>query len=76
MAMGSEFRRKLLWLIGVRPAVLTVVLGAALLVPFGPSGQVPTDALLALLVLAHVLTLGYLAALKLFERHRWLVGAQ
>ncbi len=75
--MQSTPRRKLLWLIAARAAVITLLLGSAILVPL-QSNRSPLrmEPFLFMLGLTYALTVLYSFALKFTERHRWLVDVQ
>ena len=76
MTTGSELRRKLLWLIGIRAFTVTAVLGPATLVPFGIPGEAPEGSFIGLIGLTYALTLVYRLTVGLCERRRWLVEVQ
>jgi two-component system sensor histidine kinase PilS (NtrC family) len=69
-------RRKLLWLIAGRAAVITLLLGSALLIRLKFPGAFPIDPFFALIGITYALTAVYGLALKYFERHSWLVDVQ
>ena len=74
--MKSTLRSKLLWLIAGRAAVITVCLGSAILIELRSPGTIQTDAFWALIGVTYALTAIYSVALKITERHRWLVDVQ
>jgi two-component system sensor histidine kinase PilS (NtrC family) len=74
--MQSTLRTKLLWLIAARAAVVTILLGSAILIRLRSNGPLPIDPFLAVLGLTYALTAFYSLALKLTERYRWLVDLQ
>src|SRR5262249_59355002 len=74
--MDASLRRKLLWLTAGRVAVVTVVLGSAILVRVRSNGTVSVDAYFFLLGLTYALTALYSLGLKFTERYRWLVDIQ
>ena len=69
-------RGKLLWLIGGRAAVITVLLGSAILIQIKSPGAVPIDPFFFIIGLTYALTVAYSLALKHVERHRWIVDLQ
>ena len=69
-------RRKLLWLIAGRAAIVTVLLGSAILVQLKSSGAFSVDPFFFLIGITYALTAAYSLALKFAERHRWLVDLQ
>ena len=73
---GTLLRRKLLWLIGGRAAVITVVLGSAILVEARNPGTFPVVPLFAVIGLTYGLTLLWTLTLPFVDRHRWLVDVQ
>jgi two-component system sensor histidine kinase PilS (NtrC family) len=71
----SSLRSKLLWLIGARAAVVTLLLVAAILVQTKSPG-VFADPFFFVIGLTYALTLAYGLLLKASERHRWVVDLQ
>jgi two-component system sensor histidine kinase PilS (NtrC family) len=69
-------RRKLLWLITARAAVISVLLGSAVLIQIKSPGSFPVDPYFFLLGLTFALTVVYSLTLKQGEQHRWLVDLQ
>lgn len=69
-------RRKLLWLIGGRAAVITLLLGSAILIQIKSPGSLPIDPFFFIIGVTYALTVAYSLALKYVERHRWLVDLQ
>jgi two-component system, NtrC family, sensor histidine kinase PilS len=69
-------RRKLLWLITARAAVISVLLGSAVLIQIKSPGSFPIDPYFFLLGLTFALTVFYSLTLRHAERHRWLVDLQ
>ena len=69
-------RRKLLWLMTARAAVISVLLGSAVLIQIKSPGSFPIDPYFFLLALTFALTVVYSLALGHTERHRWLVDLQ
>jgi two-component system, NtrC family, sensor histidine kinase PilS len=69
-------RRKLLWLITARAAVISVLLGSAVLIQIKSPGSFPIDPYFFLLGLTFALTVVYSLTLRQAEQHRWLVDLQ
>lgn len=69
-------RKKLLWLIGGRAAVITLLLGSAILIQIKSPGSLPIDPFFFIIGVTYALTVAYSVALKHVERHRWLVDLQ
>jgi two-component system sensor histidine kinase PilS (NtrC family) len=69
-------RRKLLWLIGGRAAVITLLLGSAILIQIKSPGSLPIDPFFFLIGVTYALTVAYSLALKFIERYPWLVDVQ
>jgi two-component system sensor histidine kinase PilS (NtrC family) len=69
-------RRKLLWLIGGRAAVITLLLGSAILIQIKSPGSLPIDPFFFLIGVTYALTVAYSLALKYIERYPWLVDVQ
>ena len=69
-------RRKLLWLIGGRAAVITLLLGSAILIQIKSPGSLPVDPFFFIIGATYALTVAYSLALKHVERHRWLIDLQ
>ncbi|HXG55704.1 MAG TPA: ATP-binding protein [Vicinamibacterales bacterium] len=74
--MLSTLRRKLLWLIAGRAAVVTLLLGSAPLIRVTAPAEGSVDPFYGLIGLTYALTVGYAFALKYTERHRWLIDVQ
>ena len=72
----NTLRAKLLWLIAGRAAVITLLLGSALLIRLKFPGAFPIDPFFVLIGITYALTAVYSLALKYFERHSWLVDVQ
>ncbi|MBA2304311.1 MAG: PAS domain S-box protein [Acidobacteria bacterium] len=74
----SILRRKLLWLIAARAAVVTLLLGSATLIRSTSPETLPIDpaAFFAVLGITYALTVAYVLLLRHAERHRWLVDLQ
>src|SRR6185503_6987607 len=69
-------RAKLVWLMTGRAAVITLLLGSALLVRLKFPGAFPIDPFFVLIGITYALTAVYALALKYSEKHRWLVDVQ
>ncbi len=74
--MSPNFRRRLLWLIGGRAAVVTLLLGSAILIQIQAPGSLPIDPFFFLIGLTYALTVVYVLLLRHAEQHRWLVDVQ
>jgi two-component system sensor histidine kinase PilS (NtrC family) len=76
--MSSTIRAKLLWLIAGRAAVVTLLLGSAILVRIKFPGAVafPIDPFFVLIGITYALTSIYAFTLKYSERKRWFVDVQ
>jgi two-component system sensor histidine kinase PilS (NtrC family) len=74
--MSSNVRRRLLWLIGGRAAVVTLLLGSAILIQIQAPGSLPIDPFFFLIGLTYALTVVYILLLRHAEQHRWLVDLQ
>ena len=72
----NTLRAKLLWLIAGRAAVITLLLGSAILIRINVPGAFPLETFFVLIGITYALTAAYGAALKYFERHSWLVDVQ
>lgn len=73
---GAALRRKLLWLIAGRAAVVTLLLGSAVLIEIRSPGALWINPFLALIGITYALTLLYVLLLKHMERRRWLIDLQ
>ncbi len=69
-------RRKLLWLISARAAIVTLLLGSLILIQLTSPAAGPTDPFFYLIGVTYALTAAYALALKFTERHRWLIDVQ
>ncbi|HET7220206.1 MAG TPA: ATP-binding protein [Vicinamibacterales bacterium] len=74
--MSSTLRRRLLWLIGGRVAVVTLLLGSAILIQINAPGSLPINPFFFLIGLTYALTCVYVLLLRQAEQHRWLVDVQ
>ena len=73
---GTILRRKLLWLIGGRAGVITLLLGSAILIQLKSPGSFPIDPFFALIGLTYALTVVWTLTLRFVDRHPWLVDVQ
>jgi len=73
---STTLRIKLLWLIAGRAAVVTLLLGSAILIQISRPGAFPVDPFFTLIGLTYALSVVYLATLRFAERHPWLVDLQ
>jgi two-component system sensor histidine kinase PilS (NtrC family) len=73
---GTALRRKLLWLIGGRAGVITLLLGSAILIQLKSPGSFPIDPFFALIGLTYALTVVWTLTLRYVDRHPWLVDVQ
>jgi two-component system, NtrC family, sensor histidine kinase PilS len=69
-------RRKLLWLIGGRAAVITLLLGSAILIQAKTPGAFPIDPFFFLIGLTYGLTALWALTLRFVDAHRWLIDVQ
>jgi len=74
--MSPNFRRRLLLLIAGRAAVVTLLLGSAILIQIQAPGSLPIDPFFFLIGLIYALTVVYVLLLRHAEQHRWLVDVQ
>jgi two-component system sensor histidine kinase PilS (NtrC family) len=75
---ASPLRRKLLWLLAARAAVVTLLLGSATLIRSNSTGTMPVDAdaFFGVIGVTYALTVAYALLLNQTERRRWLVDLQ
>jgi two-component system, NtrC family, sensor histidine kinase PilS len=69
-------RRKLLWLIGGRASVITVLLGSAILIQTKTPGAFPIDPFFFLIGLTYGLTVLWALTLRFVDGHPWLIDVQ
>jgi two-component system sensor histidine kinase PilS (NtrC family) len=69
-------RRNVAWLIAIRVVISTILLGSATFMRVTESSSFAVDPLFFLIGLTYALTIVYALALRLVERHRWLVDLQ
>lgn len=74
--MGQAIRRKLLWVIAARAALITIVLGSAILVQIRTPQASVGDPFFFLIGLTYALTVAYALTVSKAERHPWLVDLQ
>ena len=74
--MHSILRRKLLWLMAGRAAVITLLLGSAIMMELKSPGALPIDPFLVIIGITYALTAIYSFALRVTERNRWLIDVQ
>ena len=72
----TTMRRKLLSLITARAAVISVLLGSAVLIQIKSPGSVPIDPLVFLIGVTFALTVVYSLSIRQAERRPWLVDLQ
>jgi len=73
---GQALRRTLLWLIGGRAAVITLLLGSAILIQIKEPGSFPIDPFFAIIGLTYGLTMVWTLTLRFVERQPWLIDVQ
>jgi two-component system sensor histidine kinase PilS (NtrC family) len=71
-----DLRGILFWLIAIRVAISTLLLGSAVFVQLTSPGTFPGDALFFLIGITYALNVIWLLVLKWSERHRWIVDVQ
>jgi len=74
--LSEPLRRKLLWMIGGRAAVITLLLGSAILIQLRGSWSFPTDPFFALIGLTYGLTVVWALTLRFVDRAPWLIDVQ
>jgi two-component system, NtrC family, sensor histidine kinase PilS len=72
----NDIRRRLVWLIGGRAAVITGLLGAAILITFKLPGTLPIEPFFFLIGLTYGLTAVWTLTLRFVDDHPWLVDVQ
>jgi two-component system sensor histidine kinase PilS (NtrC family) len=72
----AQLRRKLAWLISFRVAIVTLLLGSAILVQINTPGALPADPFFNLIGLTYALTIVYAQSLRFAHRHRWWIDVQ
>ena len=74
--MSTTLRRKLLSLITARAAVVSLLLGSAVLIQIKSPGSLPIDPLVFLIGLTFALTVVYSLTIRQAEKRRWFVDLQ
>ena len=74
--LDVSLRRKLLWLMGLRVAAVTILLGSGILVQITTPGAFPIDPFFFVIGLTYALTVVYALTLRWVVRHRWLIDLQ
>src|SRR5262245_6402054 len=74
--MEQGLRRKLVWLIGVRAVVSTLLLGGATVAQISAPGSLPVDPFFFLIAFTFGVTVVYALTVRLAERYHWLVDLQ
>jgi two-component system, NtrC family, sensor histidine kinase PilS len=74
--MPTHFRRRVLWLIGGRAAVVTLLLGLAIVAQINSPGALPIDPFFFLIGLTYALTVVYSLLLRQTEQHHWIIDVQ
>jgi two-component system sensor histidine kinase PilS (NtrC family) len=74
--MSPNARRRLLWLIGGRAVVVTLLLGSAIVSQIKGPGSPAIDPFFFLIGLTYGLTVVYVLLLRQAEQRRWLVDVQ
>jgi two-component system sensor histidine kinase PilS (NtrC family) len=69
-------RRKLLWLIGGRAVVITLLLGSSALIVYRAPDALPVEPFFALIGLTYALTAVWTLTLRFVDRHPWLIDVQ
>src|SRR5205085_2956721 len=71
-----DIRHRLLWLIGGRAAVITGLLGSAILITFKLPGSLPIEPFFFLIGLTYGFTALWTLTLRFVDDHPWLVDVQ
>ncbi len=74
--MTPDSRRRLVWLIGTRVVVSTLLLGSAVVFQVNSPGSLALDPFFFLIGLTYGLSVIYGITLRYFDRHPWLVSLQ
>jgi two-component system sensor histidine kinase PilS (NtrC family) len=74
--MDTELRRKAAWLIAVRAAISTMLLGSATFARITAPDSFAVDPFFFLIGLTYALTIIWAVSLRFVERHRWLLDLQ
>ena len=76
ISVPDTLRRKLLWLIGGRAAVITLLLGSAILIQSKAPGTLPIDPFFFLIAVTYGLTALWALTLRFVDAHPWLIDVQ
>jgi two-component system sensor histidine kinase PilS (NtrC family) len=74
--LGTDLRRRVAWLIGIRAIVSTILLGGAIVAQITSPGSFPVNPFFFLVAITYGLTIAYASTLGVVERYRWLVDIQ
>ncbi len=74
--MTSDSRRRLVWLIGSRVVVSTLLLGSAVVFQVNAPGTLAVDPFFFLIGLTYGLSVIYAVTLRFIDRSPWLVSLQ
>jgi two-component system, NtrC family, sensor histidine kinase PilS len=74
--LDPELRRRLVWLIGIRAVVGTVLLGGAIVAQITAPGSFPVNPFFFLIALTYGMTIAFAATMRFADRHRWLIDLQ
>src|SRR3954471_9611806 len=69
-------RRNVVWLLAMRFAISTILLGSATFMQLTAPGSFPVNPFFFLIGLTYALTVSYALALRFVDRHRWLIDLQ
>jgi two-component system sensor histidine kinase PilS (NtrC family) len=72
----TDNRRRLLWLIGTRVVVSTLLMGSAIVFQVNAPGSLPIDPFFFLIGLTYCLSVIYAVTLPYVDRHPWLIAVQ
>jgi two-component system sensor histidine kinase PilS (NtrC family) len=72
----TDNRRRLLWLIGTRVVVSTLLMGSAIVFQVNAPGSLPIDPFFFLIGLTYCLSVIYAVTLAYVDRHPWLIAVQ
>ena len=74
--MTTDSRRRLVWLIGTRVVVSTLLMGSAVVFQVNAPGSLPIDPFFFLIGLTYSLSVIYAVSLPYVDRHPWLIALQ
>ena len=74
--MTPDSRRRLVWLIGTRVVVSTLLMGSAVIFQVNAPGSLPIDPFFFLIGLTYCLSVIYAVTLNYVDRHPWLIALQ